>query len=282
MITLQISNFVWTTGGMNSIEFGPYQQIRNQREISLACELFAFGLILIMAVYHLVLFALRTQNKAPLYFGIFCLLLALRVMLVDEVFLLDIFPWINWYGYVRMLYLSFYLGSADIDAVGVFSVRRIIFPENARFVLSAGVIWSLIVLAAPPKIFDMTLLSYEILSVIWLIYVLYILIRAVRRRLEGARLFIAGFLVLFLTAINDMLASLGYLDKDSLVKFGLLFFIFSQSVILSKKFSRAFQDVERLSEKLIVFDKFKDEFLANTSRAANPAERNYRDRRIAD
>jgi two-component system sensor histidine kinase ChiS len=34
---------------------------------------------------------------------------------------------------------------------------------------------------------------------------------------------------------------------------------------LSKKFSKAFQDVERMSNKLISLDKMKDEFLANTS-----------------
>jgi hypothetical protein len=45
-----------------------------------------------MAVYHFALFLKRRTYKAPLYFGFFCLIIALRNVLVGGRFVYEIFP----------------------------------------------------------------------------------------------------------------------------------------------------------------------------------------------
>ncbi|GAB6930397.1 hypothetical protein JCM10914A_43800 [Paenibacillus sp. JCM 10914] len=76
---------------------------------------------------------------------------------------------------------------------------------------------------------------------------------------------IVGFSLLFTTAINDILNRTVFLFMPSLLPYGVLAFVFLQSILLSRKFSRAFTQVEQLSERLLSLDKLKDEFLAKTS-----------------
>ena len=46
---------------------------------------------------------------------------------------------------------------------------------------------------------------------------------------------------------------------------GAFIFVFAQAYILSSRFSKAFDTVEEMSEKLIAMDKVKDQFLASVS-----------------
>jgi hypothetical protein len=91
-ITLQVANFYMSSGGMLSpIEIGNANQILRSREQDLALSLFIFGALLIMGFYHLALFFFRKKDLAALYFGLFCVLIALRTTMVGASYFYSLF-----------------------------------------------------------------------------------------------------------------------------------------------------------------------------------------------
>lgn len=95
-VVLQMSNFHMSSGGLlSSILLGSEAQLLAIRYHGLAYELFLFGALMMMGVYHLALFVFRRKDRAPLYFGLFCILVAIRTLLIGESFLYFAVPDLN-------------------------------------------------------------------------------------------------------------------------------------------------------------------------------------------
>jgi len=91
-VILQVSNFHHRRGGAwEPIRLGTDKDMRKIREQRLSIDLFLFGSIFIIALYHLGLFALRKKDRSTLYFSIFCFLIALRLLTTGERGILFIF-----------------------------------------------------------------------------------------------------------------------------------------------------------------------------------------------
>ena len=110
---------------------------------------------------------------------------------------------------------------------------------------------SLLTLFAPVYIFSNLLPAYQLFFLVGTLYDVVAVIVAARAKEEGAWLVLIGFSFLLSTAIVDILFTLGISPIDGLVPFGLIFFIFVQSVILAMRFAKAFKRVEALSVELM-------------------------------
>ena len=250
-IVLQVSNFFHRKGGIwDVIELGTEKQIHQRQKYKEVFEGVLFGSLLIMALFHFGLFGLRRKDLSTLYFGLFCLLIATRLLVTDECFLIALFPDFSWEIAFKIEYLSFYLAlpvfAAFIGKVYPEGISRRILQGSAIL----GILFSLIVLCTPARIFTYTLVAYEPVTLFVGGYLIYWLIRNLFRGKEGSALFVGGSLVLFLTVINDMLFAYPIVYTGYLVPFGLFIFIFAQSLVSSMRFSRAFRTVEVQSMEL--------------------------------
>ena len=71
-VVVQVSNFSHRRGGAwETIVLGTKDQLQNKKELKIAYDLFLFGSILIMALYHFGLFWLRRKELSPLFFSAF-------------------------------------------------------------------------------------------------------------------------------------------------------------------------------------------------------------------
>jgi PAS domain S-box-containing protein len=225
------------------IDLGSEKDIRQSREIRLGFDLFLFGSIVIMGLYHLGLFVVRRKDRSPLYFSIFCFLIAVRLFTIGERFLIRLLPDINWETVTKLEYLSFYLA---VPAFCLF--MRSLFPKfSNRFLYAVGLLaagFSFIVLITQARFFSQINNIYEIITFLAIIYCLYvILISLTEKRLE-AFVFLIGFTILALMTINDILYVEGIIETGYLAPFGLFIFIFSQAFLLSFRFSNALATVE--------------------------------------
>lgn len=265
-IVLQISNFNHRKGGVRSdILFGTANQLQDYRDRNLAFDLFLFGSLILMSLYHFGLFILRRKDKSTLYFGIICFILAIRALLTSEVFLVHLFPNFPYEIQIKLEYYTIYL---LLPFFGLF--LRNLFPEEIhKRVIQGCIIFSglfcFIVLLTPVRIYSHTLIPYQVVTLTGSLYAIIALIVAAIRKREGAVLFLIGFVIFAVTIVNDFLVNNEIIRAPYLMPFGLFVFTFSQSIILSIKFAKAFQTVEELSIRLMSLDKLKDEFLANTS-----------------
>lgn len=101
-IVMQVSNFVYRRGGAwSAIEIGTKPQIERWREKQLLIDMCLIGCLSFVGLYHLSLFILRRKDRSTLYFGAFCLLISLRVLVTGERILHLYAPWIGWSRYTE-------------------------------------------------------------------------------------------------------------------------------------------------------------------------------------
>lgn len=246
-----VANFHYSGGGAwEVVRLGEKGDIYKIREKRLTLDLILFGSILMIGLYHLGLFAIRKKDLSTLYFGIFCLIIAIRMLTTVERYLLNIIPGIDWELFVKTEYLSYYL------AVPVFSLfMHSLFPKDIHksvlsIIVMVGIGCSIIVVVASPKIFSRTLSMYQIFTFFCLGYgLLMIFISSLRKR-PGAIVILVGFLVLSGTVVNDILDANQILQTGQFTHVGLFIFTFSQAFHLSSRFLAAFRTVEQQTKEL--------------------------------
>ncbi len=250
-LILQVSNFHYHRGGpIRDIRFGPAKQIQKMARYNLLREIFLFGSIMIMGLYHLGLYLIRKKDNSPLFFALFCIIISLRLLLTGETFLLEIFPMMGYEPMVRMIHLAFYL------AVPIFLLFvQSLFPaEFNKKILLLFLFLALIVFitvcAAPALIHTFWMQPYQIATLAVFTYAIIAVMIAVKRRREGAVIFVSGLFILFATAVNDVLFNNNIILTGYYAPYGLFGFIFSQAFLLSKKFSHAFSVVETQKSEL--------------------------------
>ena len=263
-LTMQISNFHDRRDGFwGSIVLGSSENINRARDKTIAFELFLFGSLFIMALYHFSIFVLRRKDKSTLYFALICILLAVRSVSGGECFLTLMTPIPSIIVY-KALFIAFYL---VIPVVIMYFLN--LYPDEVskRLRMPAAVfaLLSALMLFLPLKIVTGSAVFFELVIFILFIYFTICLIRASVNRREGAMLFLAGWAVIVITGVNDILFDLGLVWTGLIAPFGLLFFVFSQAFLLSQRYATAFRTIEEMSERLTLLDVLKDEFLANTS-----------------
>lgn len=250
-LVIQVANFHHQRGGItNNILLGVADQLIRTNSLSIASELFITGSILSIGIYHLMLFWRRKTDKAPLFFGLFCLIWGIRTLFVGEVILTKIFPEISWEFELKYEYLSLFIGTY-IFAKYIQSMYPDEIPK--RFCQIAGTIslfFSVIACFTPARVFTHTLLAYEIYTVFYLIILLSIIVRAALHKREGALLLSVVSVLSFLTVINDFLYYAEKLLIGNLSPLGLFIFTLAQMYILSNRFANSFIKIEEVSYEL--------------------------------
>lgn len=249
-ILLQVSNFVHKRGGVwNAFELGTMKQIQSIKEENLLVEFVLFGSILMMGLYHLGLYFLRRKDPSPLYFGGFCLMVALRVLLIGERVMHVYMPWIGWSWLYKLELLTFYL-AAPTFIVFLGSVIPEVKPLIQRIALIPSLVFAALIVVADVYVASGTLVYYQVFIVLCSLITSGSLVLAVFHGRKGALIILIGSLILFLTLVYDILESNLMFQGENLASFGLLIFIFCQSFMLSERFSKSFDRVEELSNHL--------------------------------
>ena len=279
-IVFHVSNFHHRRGGAwEPIQLGEENRLRELREIQVGIDLFLFGSIFIMAVYHFGLFFLRSQDYSPLYFGLFCLVAAVHHLTTGERYLTHIFPAMSWGLLVKLEYLSMCL----VVPPFVLFMRSLFLKEfsrlYARLLMAPFFVLSVVILFTRAKFYTNLLPLCEGLLLITLLYGLYVLILALKNKREGAAIFLAGVIILSLVVINDIIRTETIILTGYFATFGFFVFIFSQAGLLSLRFSRALATVEVQHKELITVNEacrqeIKDRAL--TEDALRQSEEKYR------
>ena len=278
-IVLHVSNFHHRKGGMWEVfELGRETDIRQSQEKRIGFDLFLFGSIAIMGLYHLGLFAVRHIDRSPLYFSLFCVLIALRLLTTGERFLIRLLPDINWEILTKLEYFSFYLA---VPAFALFI--HSIFPKfssrlrNIVCVLAVG--FSCMVLIAPARFYSQINIIYEIITFLTILYSLYVIVISLTDEWIEAFVFLLGFMMLALMTINDILYVEGIIETGYFAPFGFFVFIFSQAFLLSFRFSNALATVESQGKELrSTLESYKTEIINRTQaeKAMRQSEEKHR------
>lgn len=273
-ILIQVSNFHHRSGGMlESIDLGGEKQILKLRYVSLAKDLILFGGLMCIGSYHLALFLFRKKNTSTLYFGVFCLLVGIRTLLVGERFFIYLFPNFSWEIAHKLQTVSFYFG---VPLILMFFMS--VYPQyfNERIIRIAqiiGGVFGLLVVLTPARIFTHYNLIYQIWSLFAIVYISVALMRLWVHKEKGCWFIIIGAFALLLSSANDILFLNIWVNDSgstffkalirtgSLSSVGQFIFAFTNSLLLSKKFSDSLEQEEILTAKLIEINCNLDELV---------------------
>jgi diguanylate cyclase (GGDEF)-like protein len=274
-IVVRIANFAYRTGGFwESITLGGVEDVLDLRERALFLELLVAGAIAIMGLYHLGVYAARREDASPLYFGVFCLAIVARIFTTGERVLTDMAPGLDWLILIHVVFLSFLVAALSFAAFVAALYPQAMLRWPLRLLYGVGALMIAVVVLTPPSIFSPLLRLYQLYLVLAVAYGLYTLFVAVRDRLPGAGLFLIGFLGIVVGVANDVARSVWVLDTSAnLIGPGLLFFIFAQAGLLSRRFSDAFEREERLSAQLTEYTRTLEERVRQRTAALERANR---------
>lgn len=267
-IIVQISNYVYSRGGMwHSIYMGNDNDIRKLKEFDSGKAMFMLGVAIIMSLYHITLFLLRKRDKSILYFGVLLLVVAIRITVTGEYLIFNFIPSASIKWMVPLEYMTMYWGVIMTIAFVHELYPKEVSDRLMKITMYIGIALSIFTIFTPISIFTKYLMLYEVLIILMYSYILFLMIKACIKKREESILLLVEAIIVLATFINDIL----YYCNNTSDKYGpsieiaVFMIIFIQSYILAKRFSLAFENVEKLSDKLISMDKLKNEFLANTS-----------------
>jgi len=265
---IQISNELYPNGGIwFSMTLGTEQSMHAMKERTVIVDMAVFGGCALLGLYQIALFGLRRSERSSLYFGICCLLGAVRIGVVGGMYLVQLYPNVDIRLLIFLEYLTYYGG---VTAALLF-VKEL-YPKEyhpwfIRLLVGINLAFIGSVLLLPVEWFTRFIDLYKVVSLVSFAYILYGVSLAVWRRRSGALLQLSGWLIFMAAAIHDILYSLDqiiWIDLQ-LVPYGFILLVFIEAMELARRFTNAYRIIGRMSDELLTANRMKDEFLANTS-----------------
>jgi two-component system sensor histidine kinase ChiS len=244
---LEIANFDHHKAGpWESLELGIWEKIQWESEKEILLQMFIFGGLFLIGLYHLSLFLHLKEDYTGLLFGLFCLFTSLLMLLIENKIILIFFPSLGWQFFLRLIYLSTYFA-------GLFYSQFVknIYPSqvNEHFINIFTFIIILFIFSVfifPVYYFTYTLFPFAILFILTLAYFSKIYVASLIKGREPGLIGVVSYIILFFCIVNDLLHVNLIINTFYSLKFGLILFIFTHSYILSKRYSRFYRHVQKL------------------------------------
>lgn len=162
-----------------------------------------------------------------------------------------IFPNINWELLVKLDNFSGF-GTIPLFALYFYMLFKEDFPKILRDIyLYIGIAITAIVFVTPAIFYGKLRTIFELYILFGGLYLTFgiLLISTIRKRAYALPSFLAMF-ILYATAINDVLSSMGIIQTAYIAPYGLVGFMLIQSITINKKSANAISDNELLSIQL--------------------------------
>ena len=275
VILMQVSNFHHHGGGLWS---SPKIDNRASVKKSLAFEELRthlmLGVLLIIGLYHLILFLLRRDDLGALFFGLFSLAVALRTSVMGVLQGLELARSVDGYQWLQSIeYASM---PVMIMTSGLFLAALVparFFEHFTRvWCLGAGIPLMMFALLTPPMTFAAYIQVYQlhILGGV-LIILLHLMLQSVKGN-TIARWCLLASCIVAVGSINDILNANRVIDTAYIMPFTTIGFVLMQAGILAARNAAIARERDVLNEvKMDALRKseeaarVKSEFLANMS-----------------
>lgn len=272
-LVIHLSNFHYREGGIwFSLRLTDESGYFDMAQRPIISAVFFAAILIAIGLFNFSFFAFRSKEVAALYFGLLCLVVGLRRLLIDER-VIYLFDWFDWATLQRLEHLCFYLSLPLFMGFFTALFRKHI-PANIpklSWILTSPFI--LICLLFSNRIYTELNVAFQILVLISVSYTIVMYIKVVRAKGAHVKVFGISLCILMLTVIHDVLKANGLISSDvNIAHFGVLAFVIAQSIALQRIYLKSLDLVEAMSrqlkirnQELIEMDAFKDEFLATTS-----------------
>ncbi len=249
-IIVQVANSAYQRGGIHStFTFGNSLDIYQYRERTLVWKISVMAALATLGVYHLALFWMRKRDSMSLVTSITCLLMSVRIMVLDEGILTFLAPSLApWWS--RLSYFTLYAGIPFLLAVIQLLYPREMSNRVTRTVWIFSGALALSALILPVRAYTCTFIPFLVVLLIVLGYCLFVLAYAVARSRTGAWINALCVLIMIGTVVNDILLEQGVIQSFSLMPISVFLLAFAETLVIAHRYSKAYVDVENVSGQL--------------------------------
>lgn len=248
-VIIQVSNYHYCKGGVwnNISTIGQAQSIQSSWQGDIELLLLLIGCIGMIGLYHLGLYLLNRNFKSAIYFALFCLVIVVRAVTINEIYIIKLFPNFNWALLIKLEYLTLTIGTL----IFVLFIEDLL-PKSKFKLISKAVyilngIAAFVIIITNINVFTGLLIYFQLALLLGAGYALYMAIRAVFKRNRLAQILIIGLFVLLATIVNDVLYVNRVIHTAYLTTYGFMFFILSQAYMLSYQFQQMFNETKQLA-----------------------------------
>ncbi|TGM88643.1 sensor histidine kinase [Leptospira licerasiae] len=252
-LVFHVSNFQNRWGGVwNSIQLGEWenvlQDVRKRRDLEWALVLIAAT----MSFYNVFFYFFRRNESAHLLFAFHCFLIMIRSLTNgDSRLAYEFLQGISWELPNRLEYISVYTSGPTLYAFLYRYCKTEFWRKFGQYICIPYYLAVFIVLFFPNAYYTLTLLPIAlymplVTMPIWLV----LLAIGLKRRIEGGVILFAGYVVISLTTVNDIMLFFGFWKSTYLIQYGEVALILGYSVLISKIFSEAFKRSDTLGTKM--------------------------------
>lgn len=250
-VIIQVSNFHYTKGGVwnniNSIGFA--EHVFEEWERNVGIRLFMLGSILIIAIYFFGIYVLNRQNKSSLFFSLFCLDIGVRSVMLDELYILKIFPNFDWHWLVRFEYLTLPVGSLFF-ILFIYDLLPYAYKLSVKILVGINILAISSIVFLSVNAFTGVLLLYQVILLINSGFAFYLVVRGLIKKDKIAVVLIIALFVFLITIINDILYVGKVINTFFMTTYGFMFFILMQAYLLSYRFLRLFNETQKMAKNL--------------------------------
>ena len=259
VITIQVSNFSHSKGGIaRPLIVGNHEKLAKLRFTDNTFDAFLAGCLIMGSFFFLGLFFYGRHEKVSLFFALFCLTFAYRVVGWGNYVLHDLLELPYWLS-IRLEYLSFYLA-------GFFFARYLqqLFPEEVpkvwfRVFADFSLIWAALTLL-PVDWFTRINTIYLFGMLAGTALTLVVFTKAFLKKLPGATYALCSTVVILTAFTLKALDYLGLFEEPkSLTAVTQTMFFFFQAMVLSERFSMSWKKAQITAEENA---KSKSDFLS--------------------
>lgn len=266
-VMIKVSNYDHRKGGIrHKVQLGTSLGVFKEIEKKNRNAWILIGVIGIVVLYHLIIYFYRVKSKMPLYFSLFCLNLFVRAGFTGQMVFVGPDTDIPYSAILFIKHATYFL-SVPLALHylyylfhGHFSFKLV---KSAYLIIIPFVFFSAL---APTFISSHSIPFFNVVYLSSTAYIIVKLVLLTLKKVRYASLVLLGVFVMVLTAVNDLLFVNQIIYSVTLVHFGLIFLIFSQVVVISMIYSKAFKDNESL---LLASNRFvPSEFLRKLKRSS--------------
>ncbi len=278
-IYLEVSNYFYREGGLiYAIKIADENVMNKFFNEKLIFSAFSAGLFFIMFIYFFSFFLISKRDNVAIYFALLCLSTFFRIISTDITILRHFEIPISWDILVKIEFISIYtmitFGSLFITSF---------FPKQTNNVLlytlsSGNIIFVLFTTFASVNLSSYIMPFFKMFSIIQLVFVAYVVFSALINKARLSFLMFIGFLIIFISGVNDAMYSAELIKSIYFLPIGMISFVLIMTFVVTRKFSFAFIEVQKLSEELSIVNKNQEEIIEKRTlelnKKANELEKN--------
>lgn len=247
-IVFHISNFVHSKGGIGaSIQIGTFESLTEEKFVNDVYDVFMAGCLVMGAFFFLGLYFFGRHEKMSLYFALFCLVYAYRIIGWGNYVLHDLIDMPYRLG-MTIEYSTFYL-----TAFFFLLYLKHLFPEDtpkrlANIFVYLSLAWALMTLL-PVYIFSQLNDPFLFVLLLAMIFGSSVFIKALFRGREAATYSLYSTLGILVVFFMKTAAYLNLVEEILWISMlGQLTFFLFQSLILSKHFTASWRQAKEEAE----------------------------------